>query len=81
MPAPTKTASFTEVHIALNSLKNEAVLQGLFSLLMLLVILNALSGTVADPDLWGYMAFGRLFWETGGFPHHDTSTYVPTLKV
>ena len=22
------------------------------------------------PDLWGYMSFGRLFWETGRFPHH-----------
>ena len=45
------------------------------------MILYSLFGTAADLDLWGYMAFGRLFWETGGFPHHDTSAYVPTLKV
>ena len=37
---------------------------------MVLVILKALSVTVADPDLWGYMSFGRLFWETGRSPHH-----------
>ena len=48
---------------------------------MVLVVLNALSGNVADPDLWGYMAFGRLFWETGRFPYQDIFAYVPTLKM
>lgn len=32
----------------------------------------------ADPDLWGYMAFGRLFWETGKFPYQDVFSYLPT---
>jgi len=81
MPILTKTVCLTEAHTTCSSLKQETVLQGLCSLLILLVILNALSGTVADPDLWGYMAFGRLFWETGRFPYHDTFAYVPTLKV
>jgi hypothetical protein len=81
MPTPTRTALFTADHITLKALKNEALIRGLFGILMILVILNALSGTVADPDLWGYMAFGRLFWETGRFPYQDTFAYVPTLKV
>ena len=64
-----------------NSFKKEVALQGLCGFLVVLVILNALSGTVADPDLWGYMAFGRLFWETGRFPYQDIFAYVPTLQV
>ncbi len=30
----------------------------------------------ADPDLWGYLAFGRLFWE-GGFPYKDVFAFTP----
>jgi hypothetical protein len=33
---------------------------------------------VADYDLWGYMAFGRLFWEKGLFPYQDVFSYLPT---
>lgn len=39
------------------------------------------SATVADPDLWGYMAFGQLFWEGNGFPYHDVFSYMPTRPV
>ncbi|MFO0793502.1 MAG: hypothetical protein U0586_05500, partial [Candidatus Brocadiaceae bacterium] len=39
------------------------------------------STTVADPDLWGYMAFGRLFREGGSFPYHDIFSYMPTRPV
>jgi hypothetical protein len=42
--------------------------------------LAKLTLTSADPDLWGYLAFGRLFWETGRFPYEDVFAYVPTLK-
>ncbi|MHB8769842.1 MAG: hypothetical protein ACYC7J_02500 [Syntrophales bacterium] len=35
------------------------------------------SSTVADYDLWGYLAFGRAFWETG-FPYRDLFSYTPT---
>ena len=38
------------------------------------------TATVADPDLWGYMSFGRLFWKTQGFPYQDIFSYVPTLE-
>jgi len=34
---------------------------------------------IADVDLWGYMAFGRLYWETGKFPYQDIFTYLPAL--
>ncbi len=67
--------------ISWNSLHPETVLSGLFACLIILVCLNALSGTVADPDLWGYLAFGRLFWETGQFPYQDIFAYVPTLNL
>jgi hypothetical protein len=36
---------------------------------------------VADPDLWAYMSFGRLFFETGRFPLRDTFSYLPTLDL
>jgi len=47
--------------------------------LMLAAVLNNLGLTVADLDLWGYMAFGRLFWEGKQFPYRDVFAYVPTL--
>lgn len=47
---------------------------------LILLLLYGLSTTTADPDLWGYLAFGRLFWEQGQFPLHDIFAYVPTLK-
>jgi hypothetical protein len=67
--------------VSWNSLNPESVLSGLFACLIILVCLNALSGTVADPDLWGYLSFGRLFWETGQFPYQDIFAYVPTLNL
>lgn len=53
----------------------------IMGLLVLVIILRQLSKTVADPDLWGYLAFGRLFWETGEFPYHDVFSYVPTYDL
>jgi hypothetical protein len=34
----------------------------------------------ADYDLWGYLAFGRIFWENG-FPYRDVFSYVPTNNI
>jgi hypothetical protein len=46
------------------------------------IILYRLAGsTVADIDLWGYMSFGRLFWQGGPFPYHDVFSYIPTKAV
>ncbi|WP_148231228.1 hypothetical protein [Desulfobacca acetoxidans] len=51
-------------------------------ILMLVFFLDILSRNAnADVDLWGYLAFGRLFWEGGSFPYQDIFTYVPTHTV
>jgi hypothetical protein len=50
-------------------------------LMVLAVLLDAMAKTRADPDLWGYLAFGRRFWETGAFPYRDVFTYVPTRPL
>jgi len=49
------------------------------ALLFVAILLDALATTTADPDLWGYLAFGRLFWEGHRFPYKDVFSYVPTL--
>jgi hypothetical protein len=36
---------------------------------------------MADPDLWGYMSFGRLFWGRTDFPYHDIFSYTPTKTL
>ncbi len=46
--------------------------------LSMIVLLILRGWTVADPDLWGYMTFGRLFWDSGIFPYKDIFTYLPT---
>jgi hypothetical protein len=43
-------------------------------------LLCLLFNTRADPDLWGYLAFGRLFWTSGEFPYQDVFAYVPTKE-
>ncbi len=51
------------------------------AVLLLVYCLRLLANTKADVDLWGYLAFGRLFWQTGAFPYQDIFTYVPTHPV
>ncbi|MCX5855787.1 MAG: hypothetical protein NTZ24_14660 [Deltaproteobacteria bacterium] len=53
----------------------------LFSTGMTLYILGLFTNVVADPDLWGYLAFGRLFWESKHFPYHDVFSYIPTKEL
>jgi hypothetical protein len=48
--------------------------------LVISLILYRLGTITADTDLWGYLAFGRLFWEQGRFPYEDVFSYVPTLN-
>jgi len=48
-------------------------------ILLIVIVLRRLSTTVADPDLWGFLAFGKLFWSTGQFPYRDVFSYLPTL--
>ena len=44
-------------------------------------VLYRMATTVADPDLWGYLSFGRLFWQSPQFPYHDVFSFVPTLPT
>ncbi len=48
---------------------------------MTLYILGLFVNVVADPDLWGYLAFGRTLWESGYFPYRDVFSYVPTKEL
>jgi hypothetical protein len=36
---------------------------------------------MADNDLWGYLSFGRIFWENGYFPFQDIFSYTPTKPL
>lgn len=40
-----------------------------------------LTQTTADFDLWGYLSFGRLWWEDLRFPYQDVFSYLPTKPV
>jgi hypothetical protein len=51
----------------------------LLAALIITTVLSRLATTVADADLWGYLAFGRLFWHSGHFPYNDPFSFVPTL--
>ena len=42
--------------------------------------LFCLETTYTPLDLWGYLAFGRLYWTGRSFPYQDVFAYVPTLK-
>ena len=44
---------------------------------VLLAIAIADAGRVADPDLWGHIAFGRLFLQTGAVSHDPFNYSVP----
>jgi hypothetical protein len=39
------------------------------------------SRNLADYDLWGYLSFGRVFWEDGYFPFRDIFAYTPTKPL
>jgi hypothetical protein len=62
-----------------NSRLNRYLHTCVFGFLVISFILYRLGTTTADNDLWGYLAFGRLFWEQGRFPYEDVFSYVPTL--
>jgi hypothetical protein len=50
-------------------------------LAIIFLFIGVFSSSAADPDLWGYLAFGRLFWEQGSFPYHDFFSYTPTKAI
>lgn len=52
---------------------------GVISSVVSLNLVLLATGNLADPDLWGYLAFGRLFWHSQTFPYHDVFSYLPTV--
>jgi hypothetical protein len=40
------------------------------------LVLYRFSETVADPDLWGHITFGRVVWQTGAVSQPDPFSYV-----
>lgn len=59
--------------------ENPWLVRGL-AVLFLAFALERLTSSTPDTDLWGYLAFGRLYWDTGRFPYQDVFAYLPTLK-
>lgn len=55
-----------------------AFLLGLSLYLFFVVLFNK---GLADYDLWGYLSFGRVFWEEGFFPYRDIFAYTPTNPI
>jgi hypothetical protein len=53
----------------------------LLTLCLYLVFIVLFSRNSADNDLWGYLSFGRIFWEEGYFPYHDIFSYTPTKPL
>lgn len=53
----------------------------LASLFVALVVLFKTSTNAADADLWGYLAFGRLFFQSSAFPYQDVFAYTPTYDI
>ena len=46
-----------------------------------LLFLSFFSRTIANYDLWGYLSFGKIFWEKGFFPFQDVFSYTPTKTL
>ncbi len=59
--------------------KKKDLLAPFLVVVFLSVALERLTTTVAAPDLWGYLAFWRLYWHSGSFPYQDIFAYLPTL--
>jgi hypothetical protein len=49
--------------------------------ILCLLFISLFSRTIADRDLWGYLSFGRIFWESGYFPFQDIFSYTPTKPL
>ena len=55
-----------------------AVILGLIFYFLFVAVFNK---GLADYDLWGYLSFGRAFWEEGFFPYRDVFAYTPTKSL
>ena len=46
-----------------------------------LLFITFFNKSFADYDLWGYLSFGRVFWQEGFFPYKDIFAYTPTKSL
>lgn len=53
----------------------------IFAACLYLYFILIYSNHIADYDLWGYLSFGRIFWEEGYFPYKDVFSYTPTKSL
>jgi len=63
-------------------IRNVEILMSYASLITVIYIINTferLTNSISDPDLWGYLAFGRYFWKLHSIPYQDVFSYTPTL--
>ena len=69
--------------------KTSSLMNDLFKYLIVLVLgvffylffITLFNKSLADYDLWGYLSFGRVFWEEGFFPYQDFFAYTPTKPL
>jgi hypothetical protein len=69
--------------------KNSSLLNNFFKCLSGLVLglsfylffIALFNKNLADYDLWGYLSFGRVFWEERFFPYQDVFAYTPTKTL
>ncbi|MFH0786487.1 MAG: hypothetical protein V2B13_02615 [Pseudomonadota bacterium] len=61
--------------------RNKFILIPFLTAGLYLLLVALFSSNQADYDLWGYLAFGRIFWEDGCFPFHDVFSYLPTKTI
>jgi hypothetical protein len=62
-------------------MKNERSSAVIVIISLITITLYRLSNTSADIDLWGYMSFGKLFWEGNSFPYRDPFSYVSNQEL
>lgn len=69
--------------------KTSSLMNNLFKYLIVLALcvcfylffIVLFNKSLADYDLWGYLSFGRVFWEEGFFPYQDIFAYTPTKPL
>ncbi len=63
------------------TMKKEKSLTVIVVISLITITSYRLSNTSADIDLWGYMSFGKLFWEGNSFPYRDLFSYVSKEEI
>jgi hypothetical protein len=63
-------------------MNNKISIRSFAFLFIFSVIFNGLVGLrIPDIDFWGYISFGRLFWNSDSFPYKEVFTYVTKNEI